>query len=118
MKIYRDYTRDSIMVCDLNSADVDKLLREYKRYSSKKGEIYDMDPNKVPSLKWFIRLTVGEMNEIGGFTWPTEYRCTNKNVARRWFDFIYPLAYHDTFNQTFRNVELEGKNVLVYSGDY
>lgn len=111
-----------VLECCLSAEDVNKAASELRRYMSKRGRVYANDPQKEPRLSFFVAAYFGESDydEYVGqvYTAPARYTCTNKNVARRLYDLLKGLEYHDTYNQTYCTVELEGNHITVEHGDY
>lgn len=46
------------------------------------------------------------------------FSCSNKKVADFLANFFSPLKYHDRFNQSYLDIEVDGKNVFIVNGDY
>ena len=113
---------DRIFVCELTADDVAKAAKEFSNYMQCKGETYSMDENKRPSANKFFKLYFGEceFDIYCGECWttPNRYICTNKNVADKFMKLATYLNYHDRFNQSFCDVEQDGKIIDIYYGDY
>jgi hypothetical protein len=105
----------------LTADDVKKAESEFSRYMQSKGETYDFDTNKCPTVKNFFKLYFGECDaDAYGECWstPDRYICTNKNVADRFMKLAKQLDYHNRYNQTFCTVEQDGKIIDIFYGDY
>ena len=98
---------------DINdSNDIDS---QFKQYMSRKGPIYAWDTNKEPSAKKFREIYFGDEY---GWDIPSVYICENKKRAKDLYTIFKELAYHNTFLQTWVDVDLRDNVVLVFSGDY
>ena len=123
MKHYRDTDGvPSILICELTSFDVVETQEEYRRYMNKSGRIYERDIYKNPSPRSFFELYFGleDCDIYVGETYetPSRYILPDKDVAKEFFNMAKSLKYHDRFNQTYCDVELNGNFVDVDYGNY
>lgn len=129
MKFYYDdnlFGGNGGYVCNITSADIAKAKGEFSKYKSKVGEIYKIDPNKMPEFSHFCAIFFGKEYDWSDdlqytdfpYTIPDLFICTNKSVAENLFNFLKPLEFHDRIQQTYRTIEQEGKCVKILLGDY
>lgn len=122
MKLYHDYTNDDVLICELSMSDVVEAEKEFSLYMQKDGETYKKDTNKEPCVRNFFKLYFGEeeydiyCGEC--YYTPGKYICSDENTANRFVKLAKCLAYHDRYNQTYCDVEQNGKIVEVFNGDY
>lgn len=127
MKHYHDtivedgYEYD-VLICELTSLDVSEAKEEYRRYMNKSGKIYERDVYKNPCLSNFFELYFGlEDYDIyvgEAYETPSRYILPDEDATKEFFNMANGLKYHDRFNQTYCDVELNGNFVDVYYGDY
>ena len=126
MKKYNDVVTvdgydEGLLICELTAEDVAKAENEFSLYMRCKGETYKRDSNKCPTVRNFFKLYFGEdESDAYGECWitPNRYICTNKNIADRLMKLAKQLAFHDSYNQVYCDVEQNGKIVDVGYGDY
>lgn len=120
MKHYHD--ADHVLICELTSLDVSEAKEEYHRYMNKSGKIYERDVYKNPCLRNFFKLYFGleDYDIYVGETYetPSRYILPDEDTTKEFFNMANGLKYHDRFNQTYCDVELNGNFVDVYYGDY
>ena len=119
-KWFEENNGNDYLYCALGTADVAAAEKEFRAYMAKNGKTYELDTRKEPWPRTFVALYFGtnEDDEYGYYTAPDKYICTNKNVADRVMRILSYLEYHDTFEQTWCQVLLDGKNISVIRGDY
>ena len=126
--IYPDTTKEDIefmqqygdksVACYLDASDVAAAEKEYSRYMKCRGSIYEKDKYKEPSLHNFVKLYFGYEVEYDLYLTPYKYVCTNKNVAERLYNLLKGMAFHDTYRQIWKSVDLVGKEIYISCGDY
>lgn len=115
----------SVCVCEcenipafkIGANDIKKAIAEYKIYSDKKGSVYEESEYKEASFEEFCKIYFGECDEFGWEMFKA-FSCSNKKVADSLANFFSPLKYHDRFNQSYLDIEVDGKNVFIVNGDY
>lgn len=126
--IYPDTTKEDIefmqqygdmsVVCYLDASDVAAAEKEYNRYMKRRGSTYKKDKYKEPSLYSFEKLYFGLEIEYELYLTPYKYVCTNKNVAARLYNLLKGMAFHNTYKQIWKSVDLVGKEIYISCGDY
>lgn len=94
-----------------------RQLLSIKYILIKKGSVYEESEYKEASFEEFCKIYFGECDEFGWEMFKA-FSCSNKKVADSLANFFSPLKYHDRFNQSYLDIEVDGKNVFIVNGDY